>query len=186
MYCHRCWNELIPDSMNARRVDQRLPYEDEEEEGGYDPQREQLYAAELDVEAFRPYPQHTIAELQEFVNEVFDDPWTRDHFGTRLLADPIMVWPQLEGLDYAVAWAESSTIWVPEDMRNKFTIVHEVCHILVNRCYGRVIESHGKQFATFFALLVGQFLGADDWWDLLEAFDRNDVNYEYLGEWLAA
>ena len=190
MYCHHCWNELISDSVNARRVDQRQPYEDEEEdlvERTGDPQRQLLYAAEREVEAFLRDPLPTIAKMQEFVNHVLSSPWTREHFGTRLLAEPIMVWPQAEGLDYAEASTNWGVISVPEGMGDKFIILHELAHILVDRYYGgNATESHGPQFATFYLMLVRQFLGAADCWDLLEAFDRNNVNYEYQVAWLAA
>ena len=189
MYCHRCWNELVTNSLNARRVDQRLPYKDEDgSEDDRDPQCEQLYIAEREVRAvMRGDRLPTIAKMQEFVNHVLSSPWTREHFGTRLLAEPIMVWPQAEGLDYAEASTNWGVISVPEGMGDKFIILHELAHILVDRYYGgNATESHGPQFATFYLMLVRQFLGAADCWDLLEAFDRNNVNYEYQVAWLAA
>ena len=179
LYCHQCWNELVRDNFEylvARRLEKRLPGEDEDE----DPQCELLYAAEQEVKAFMRDPLPTIAKLQAFVNEVLASPWTRDHFGTRLLAEPIMVWPGTN--DYAEAHTHWSAIEMPENSRSKFILLHEVCHILTDRYCDGVNEGHGPQFATFQLMLVGEFLGADDRQELLRAFKRAGVQHSYRGE----
>jgi putative metallohydrolase (TIGR04338 family) len=178
--CSDCWERAVEadtKSLVAARLEKCPPDED--------PQRQEVYSAEWAVKAFSR-GRLTIPKLQKFVNQVLNDPWTRDHFGPRRLA-PITVLPQRKGIRCAQACSRRSTIRMPTTLRSRFVALHEVAHILVDRYYGyNVTAAHGPQFAGFLTLLVKQFLGANDCRDLVEAYSRQGVDYENQYAWLAA
>ena len=144
-----------------------------------DEQRKRVYAAEREVAALTRDPLPTIAEMQGFVDSILNSRHLQTLFTARVLA-PITV---LSGRRPREATAMSflSTIAMPEWSRSKLIVLHEVSHIFADRYYGSdFIEGHGKEFATFFLDLVGQFLGAEDCRDLLAAFARWGVAHSYL------
>ncbi len=146
-----------------------------------DEQRKRVYAAENEIEARARYPLPTIAEIQAFVDSILKSRHLQTYFTARVLA-PITV---LNGRRPREASAMSiiSTIAMPQGMRTKLIVLHELAHILADRYYGAdFIEGHGPQFTTFFLELVEHFLSVADCQDLLAAFAKWRVAHWYRSE----
>ena len=121
--------------------------------------------------------------MQGFVDGILRDRCMQDYFGSRMLT-PITVmggrrWWQRN----ANARCFTSEISMSKELRSKFVVIHEVCHILTVRFHGQhMTEAHGPQFATFLLMLVNHFLGAEDCQDLFAALARHGVTHSYRGE----
>ncbi len=148
-----------------------------------DSQRERLYAAERQVKACLRDLLPTIAEMQGYVDGILRSRWSQDYFGSRMLTPITVVGPRQWNQRRADARSFTSEISMSKELRSKFVLIHEVCHILTDRFYGqRMSEGHGPEFATFELMLVNHFLGAEDARELLEAFARCGVAHSYRGE----
>ena len=148
-----------------------------------DSQRERLYAAENQIKAHLRDPLPTVAEMQRYVDEILRSRWLEDYFGSRMLTPITVVGKRRWNQRSANARCFTSEISMSKELRSKFVLIHELCHILTGRFYGdKMIEAHGPEFATFELMLVNHFLGTEDCQDLLEAFARNGVAHSYRGE----
>ena len=142
-----------------------------------------LYSAERQVKAFLRDLLPTIAEMQGYVDGILRDRWSQDYFGSRMLTPITVVGVRRWNQRRANARCFTSEISMSKELRSRFVIIHEVCHILTERFHGQhLTEAHGPEFATFELMLVNHFLGADDSQELLEAFARNGVGHSYRGE----
>jgi putative metallohydrolase (TIGR04338 family) len=149
----------------------------------WESQRARLYAAEHQVKAFLRDPLPTIAEMQAFVDGMLRSRWMQEYFGSRMLTPITVLGKRRQWQRNANAHFFRSEISMPKELRSKFVVIHEVCHILTDRFYGqRMSEGHGPEFATFELMLVNHFLGAEDCQDLLGAFARCGVAHSYRGE----
>ncbi len=119
----------------------------------------------------------TLAEMQAFVDSILKARCLRRYFTSSVLA-PVAV---IAGRQRSEATALSflSTILVPKEMRSKFIVLHELCHILTDRYHGEDHAAHGPEFATLLLAMVSQFLGAEDCCELLAAFTRKGVAHSY-------
>ena len=148
-----------------------------------DSQRERLYTAENQVKASLRDPLPTISEMQDYVDGILRSRWSQDYFGSRMLTPITVVGKRRWNQRRANARCFTSEISMSKELRSKFVLIHEVCHILTDRFYGqRMSEGHGPEFATFELMLVNHFLGTEDCQELLEAFARNGVTHSYRGE----
>ena len=147
-------------------------------------QRERLYAAEHQVKAFLRDLLPTIAEMQGFVDGILRNRWIARLFWLAYAYPDHGSWASDGGgSESANAHCFTSEISMSKELRSKFVVIHEVCHILTDRFYGqRMSEGHGPEFATFELMLVNHFLGAEDCQDLLGAFARCGVAHSYRGE----
>ena len=146
-------------------------------------QRERLYAAEHQVKAFLRDRLPTIAEMQGYVDGMLRSRWMQDYFGSRMLTPITVLGKRRWNQRRANAHFFRSEISMSKELRSKFVLIHEVCHILTERFHGQhMTEAHGPEFATFQLMLVDHFLGTEDARELLEAFARNGVAHSYRGE----
>jgi putative metallohydrolase (TIGR04338 family) len=151
--------------------------------GPWESQRARLYAAEDQVKASLRDPLPTIAEMQAFVDGMLRSRWMQNYFGSRMLTPVTVVGKRRWNQRGANAHFFRSEISMSKELRSKFVVIHEVCHILTERFHGQnMTEAHGREFATFELMLVNHFLGAEDCQDLLEAFARNGVAHSYRRE----
>ena len=146
-----------------------------------DVQAKRLYHAEHQVSAFLRDTLPTVHDIEKFVDDMLACRSLRVHFGPRVL-DQITV---LNGRQNRTAYARDSTISMPYWSRSKFVVIHEVCHVLCGRHYGRdSIAGHGLEFASLQVAMVSHFLGAQDGLDLHRAFTRFGVEHAVWGdEW---
>ncbi len=148
-----------------------------------DAQLARLYAAEDQVKASLRDPLPTIAEMQAFVDGMLRSRWMQNYFGSRMLTPITVLGKRRQWQRNANAHSFRSEISMSKELRSKFVVIHEVCHILTERFHGQnMTESHGPEFATFELMLVNHFLGAEDCQVLLGAFERCGVTHSYRGE----
>ena len=145
-----------------------------------DYQCSRLYRAEREVAAYLRDSLPTVADIQRYVDEILRNPWMQLRFGSSVRA-PITVVGGRQRPAFAQTYYAS--ISMPKWSRCKLIVIHEMCHILVDRYYGQdCTAGHGPEFATFELALVECFLGADDGCDLHDAFARHGVEHSYRGK----
>jgi len=127
-----------------------------------DTQRHKVYAAEHGLFGWgQTIPN---GDLQQTVNDILDKRPIRSRWGSRSVEVRL-------GRGGGWSWDNASLISLGVDVRNEWSICHELAHQLNRSSYA----AHGPEFAGLMLFLVGTVMGDKHRKDLLAAYRANKV-----------